>query len=222
MSANTKCMRKYLKREYTSWGKALIGTVVICVMFVIACVIIGTLGYLLMLAVPVGLNAIGNPSLPLIAYVLITMILFWMFTVHIAMGDRKSMVRMVDKHDGYGTKVEEETTGSEYCMWAFIIEMMVSFIFVVLLSINVQTAIWIFLIYSLGILICTPVCAAYAWCKQDPESPTDSIQQPPESETETSQDLQENPAAVNPTPQERDAYETCVEVMRKWNKEHEE
>ena len=219
MSANTKCMMKYLKREYTSWGKAIVGAVALIVVFVVACLVIAALTYFAMMVIPIASNALGSPNLPLIVYVLITMILFWRFTVHIAMGDRKSMVSMVDKHDGYGTMVEEETTGSECCMWAFTIEMVVSFIFVVFLSINVQTAIWIFMIYSLGILICTPVCAAYAWCKQDPESPTDSIQQPPEPETETSQDLQENLTGTNPTPQGIDSDRLAAIVVREWKGE---
>ncbi len=54
------------------------------------------------------------------------------------------------------------------------------------------------------------------------KSLTDSQQQPPEPESYNSQSGTENPAAVNPTHQELDSYEACVEVMRKWNEEHKE
>jgi hypothetical protein len=200
-----KCMVKYLKAESHHWIKitlyCMLATILILGFFVL-CMGIGYVGNRFG---PAFWGVVASIDVPAVIYGAIMIITFWVFTVRIAMGNRESL--MMNIYEGHNVVSKEQITTPWYCFIAIGVGGIVTE--AVMLAALVYGVHVEFLptlgLYSLGIFICTPVCCAYAWCKQDPESPTDSIQQPPKPETETSQDLQENPAETNPTHPEIDS-----------------
>jgi len=191
-------MKKYLTEEYHRWEKAIFWCMLIFVVVLDMFFTCKVSMHIYDLISPTLWNVVEIINVPYTIYIVIMALAFYYFTIYIAMKDRRYFFYEYRKEDG--TVVEEKISATLYCIDA------ISFgIIIAVIAGFLSEVTWllpILGIYSIGILICTPVCCAYAWCKQDPESPTDSIQMPPEPETETSQDLQENLAGTNPTPQE--------------------